>query len=744
MNTPTALPPDRLGSVEMTPTGPFTAGELASFELIYTAGFFGIDDTGSLKVVLRYATDMGAPQFDDPAGPNFVTVEASNGAVLQTRYDVKDNVRPWGKTLYVKVVRGFLREGDRIHVRFGDRRRGSPGIRMQTFAEPTFEFKTLIDAIATYRYVELPESPTVAIGAGPPAAWRAVLPTLRRVSEPFRLSLKAEDRWGNPCDTADETVRLSSSVRIDRLPTEVSFTSERPIVVLEGLRIEEPVDAAVVEVTDESGESLARSNPLRITADSAFTANWADFHGQTEETVGTNSAEDYFEFARDRAFLDIVGHQGNDFQITGEFWKRLQELTARFDEPGRFVAIPGYEWSGNTALGGDRNVFYRHEGRPIFRSSHALVDDLSDLESDRHTAAELLAALHDEDAIVVPHVGGRYSDIRLAHDPKLERSIEIHSAWGTFEWLLHDAFELGYRVGIVANSDGHKGRPGASYPGASLFGAYGGLTCLRLGALSRDEVFAALRQRRHYATTGARMHLDVKVSLPEPGHPVDAPTAAAAVTEASMGEILRTTSDHVALAVDVSGAAPVERIEFFNGPTTVETHRPFGGADLGRRLRVVWEGAEYRGRGRQTIWDGSAKLRDNRFERAWALNFFDPDRTLERPAPDELRWRSLTTGNFAGFDAWLSDPRSGSLTIETPLVRCDIPITDIGLGDLYFDAGGLGRGLRIFRLPDENLCRQVHAVTTVRLDPNRDNPLYVRVTLEDGHRAWSSPIYLVR
>ena len=29
-----------------------------------------------------------------------------------------------------------------------------------------------------------------------------------------------------------------------------------------------------------------------------------------------------------------------------------------WDEPGRFVTIPGYEWSGNTALGGDRNVFY--------------------------------------------------------------------------------------------------------------------------------------------------------------------------------------------------------------------------------------------------------------------------------------------------------------------------------------------------------------------------------------------------
>ena len=53
-------------------------------------------------------------------------------------------------------------------------------------------------------------------------------------------------------------------------------------------------------------------------------------------------------------------------------------MTRRFQEDGRFVTFPGYEWSGNTGLGGDRNVLYRSEGRPIHRSSHALVEDLLD------------------------------------------------------------------------------------------------------------------------------------------------------------------------------------------------------------------------------------------------------------------------------------------------------------------------------------------------------------------------------
>ena len=86
------------------------------------------------------------------------------------------------------------------------------------------------------------------------------------------------------------------------------------------------------------------------------------------------------------------------------------------------------------------------------------------------------------------HVGGRYADIKYAHDP-METAVEVHSAWGTFEWIVRDAFEKNYRVGIVANSDGHKGRPGACYPGASFFGSYGGLTCFLAERLDRDAIF---------------------------------------------------------------------------------------------------------------------------------------------------------------------------------------------------------------------------------------------------------------
>ena len=78
---------------------------------------------------------------------------------------------------------------------------------------------------------------------------------------------------------------------------------------------------------------------------------WGDMHGQSGESVGLNTAREYFEFARDLAFLDATSHQANDFQINGAFWDHVNELTAEFHDDGRFLTVPGYEWSGNTGVG---------------------------------------------------------------------------------------------------------------------------------------------------------------------------------------------------------------------------------------------------------------------------------------------------------------------------------------------------------------------------------------------------------
>jgi Protein of unknown function (DUF3604) len=732
-----------IGHAEILPKHPLVAGSHAELTITYTAGSFGIDDTGALKISWRTASDSAKPQFTDPKAPNYTTAYATNGAKLELEYN-RNNIRPWVNTLFIRVGRGFMREGNQIVVRIGDRSQGSPGYRLQTAREKPFWFKIFVDAFSTYDFVELPESPTLELVPGPVVRWKAILPTLRRAGEPFRLAVVGEDRWGNPSEQADATLRLVPDHPVEGLPETLDVRGGNGTATIEGLTVAGRCDLRI-DLQDQAGSLLGRSNPLRIAADAGLGHYWGDLHGQSGETVGTGTASEYYHFARDKAFVDIVGHQGNDFQIDSAFWAEINRIAAELDEPGKFVALPGYEWSGNTGMGGDRNVFFLEQDRPIFRSSRVLLAENHDAANDCHRVDQLFEKLEGHDAVVIAHVGGRYADLGVGHDGRFERAVEVHSCWGTFEWLLHDALDLGHRVGVVCHSDGHKGRPGAAWPGAGQFGAIGGLTCYLMAELDRKTLFQTLRKRHHYGTTGTRLFLDVQARLPEGAvlfedDPKLGPTSSAPASRAIMGDVVQ-VEDDVVLEIEAAGSAPLERIVVFNGKTPIATHRAYTEQQLGRRIRVLFEGAEYRGRGREVFWAGHARLVGNRFERAQAINLFNVDKPL-RLAADGSRVDvdTVTTGNFCGFDLWLADADAGEIDIVTDVVTTRIPIAEIGMEDRIVDAGGLGRRLRLFRLPDVNPTWSMRVEQPVPLGPG-DNPLYVRVTQEDGHQAWSSPIY---
>ena len=91
------------------------------------------------------------------------------------RWEFKRNIRPWSRSLYVGVKKHFLAPGDTITIRFGDPRKGSKGVRLQTYCEAEYQFRVFVDAIATYDYVALPDSPRIQITPGKPEIWSAVL-----------------------------------------------------------------------------------------------------------------------------------------------------------------------------------------------------------------------------------------------------------------------------------------------------------------------------------------------------------------------------------------------------------------------------------------------------------------------------------------------------------------------------------------------------------------------------------------
>ena len=739
--------PEHMGSAKLTPAGPFVAGSYAELTLTYTAGTFGIDDTGMLKVSWRTTSDMSKPQFSDPKAANFTTVEASNGAKLEIWFD-RLNIRPWANTILIRVGRGYLRKGDTITLRMGDRRQSSPGYRLQTNCENKVALKTSVDAFAAYEFTELPDQPCFDLIPGPAASWKAIWPSLANVGQPFRLALVAEDMWGNPTGEARAKLSLKASRSLRGLPDVVKIKPGDAPYVIDGITAGAPGDVEL-NVTDESNQQRARANPLRVVNEPpALRRYWADLHGQSGETIGMGTAAEYFHYARDKAFVDIVGHQGNDFQITDTFWRELNELTAKFDVPGRFVCIPGYEWSGNTGMGGDRNIFFRREGRPIRRSSHILVEGQTSTPA-LYTAKELFDAIKDEDAAVIAHVGGRYADIKMAHDGRLERTVEVHSSWGTFEWLLHDAFDMGYRVGVVCHSDDHKGRPGATRPGASTFGAIGGLSCYFMPELTRDALFEALRRRRHYGTTGTRIFVNLRGTFMEPVMRFDEDPQLSQVEglptrEALMGDIIRPGASAMQLSTEVIGTAPVERVDVLEGKTVVHTVRPFTAADLGRRVRVLWQGAEYRGRGRETLWQGQLNVTGNRITRFAPVNFLNPERKVTETNPGAaLSWTSVTTGNLAGIDLWFEDAHRGTLQVETNVVSGTVELSSLKDQTVAFDGGGLGRRLSIYRLPEADWSARMSLNRSVPFSGGADLPVYIRVTQSDGHQAWTSPIYLI-
>ena len=73
------------------------------------------------------------------------------------------------------TVDGYLKAGDHLILRFGDRRFGGPGTRVQTFVEQGFRFRCYVDPLGTSRFAavaECREPQCSAPRVASPGCWR--------------------------------------------------------------------------------------------------------------------------------------------------------------------------------------------------------------------------------------------------------------------------------------------------------------------------------------------------------------------------------------------------------------------------------------------------------------------------------------------------------------------------------------------------------------------------------------------
>jgi hypothetical protein len=100
-------------------------------------------------------------------------------------------------------------------------------------------------------------------------------------------------------------------------------------------------------------------------------------------------------------------------------------------------------------------------------------------------------------------------------------------------------------------------------------------------------------------------------------------------SKARMGDIVHLPSGDAQLLINVPAASPVRRIDLFNGLDHMECYRPYASKDLGNRIGVMWEGADYRGRFRAVPWDGSAHFTKAKVTSTQPVNFFIRDKLLD-------------------------------------------------------------------------------------------------------------------
>ena len=186
-----------LGTLELLSEPTVTVSLPTTIRLRYTAGIYGVDENGSLRLAWRTVSDFEQPQFTDPAGFGYTTISTSAHACIEAARSMYQ--RPFHNSIHLRVRDGNICLGDTVDIVLGDPSQGSPGIRTQSFAETGHEFKLMVDPFNINIYQELPESVKIQVRHGQVNEINLLLPSIIEAGKEFSCTVRILDEWGNPC-----------------------------------------------------------------------------------------------------------------------------------------------------------------------------------------------------------------------------------------------------------------------------------------------------------------------------------------------------------------------------------------------------------------------------------------------------------------------------------------------------------------------------------------------------------------
>lgn len=617
--------------------------------------------------------DWALLQTSDQRANNYTSAEYEPGDLLpgqtpatvqglSVRFDQKGHERPFQKAIIIDIVDGYLNPGDKIVVRIGDTRFGARGTRVQTFVEEDFRMRWYIDPVGTSRFAPIKPDLSFNIHSGEVAKLKVVTPRVVGSGVDFPVHIHTEDVWGNA--TVNQS-GLEAQIQIKdgdegsilaetRVPlSRNGWTCGSTNISLE----HEGEHRVTVTLTDGNGIAI-QTHADKLSVNSHLPVPrvlYADLHVHSDDTVGTNSTTYNFSYAQKIAGLDIVGYTANDFNITKDRWEQTLDIIRATNKPGEVVIFPGTEWCGNSAAGGDHNVVFLDEpSRPIEFPLDKNGNVARSFEWNEHGPSELQPgawpldevyatyAHSPESHLLIPHVGGRRCNLAW-HHPGLERLLEIGSAWGQFEWLLQDAVRRGWKMGVCANSDEHRGRCGGGVPGTAVFGTKGGLTGVLAPSLDRASVAKALRARHTFATTGERLvglaYIDSEGVI--------------------QGDDVRTSSqNNASLNYAFYGSSGFSSIEAWDASGIIwqrdlrsESSASSSSSQPKKMLMIKWGGARLYDRYREAVWKGI--ITTNGEARIIDLQPFGgvldvPEEVVERRSDNSVSFETRTSGDFDG------------------------------------------------------------------------------------------------
>ncbi len=749
-----------------------TAGEWTEIVLDYTVGASGMADGAWFKATFKFYSDWALFQTVDPQGANYLSAEYQAGPLaegqspatvqsLKVRFDQKGHERPFQKAVIVDTVDGYLKPGDHIIVRLGDRRGGGPGTRVQTFVEQGFRFRCYCDPLGTSRFAAVPPDISIDIMPGRPAQLMMAASRITRTGSALPLRVRAEDAWGNTCWDQGGAVELTATLNGEQVHAQ---TLELAASGWATALIDELPTASAGELTiratlPECPWVAPQTFYVTVDDDFAFSRDYyGDLHVHSDDTVGTNDTTYNLTYGRDVAGLDVLGYTANDFNITKQRWDHAVELIHSINKPDVFVCYPGTEWCGSSCAGGDHNVVFLRDGDPEFpfdrhgnvcRSFEWNEDMTSDtIEPGAWPLEELWATyIHDpEGHLLMPHVGGRRCILDW-HHPVLERLVEIESAWGHFPWLYEEAMRRGYKLGASANGDEHRGRCGGGVPGTAVFGTKGGVTGILAGALDRPTVGAALRARHTFATTGERI-----AGLTRCGKAMQGDEFEHSGTAQIDYRFLGGAGWDEIVAVDHAGVFWRRNLQEEAGYSS-------------RRIRLSWGGARIKDRYRWAAWKGTVTVTNGVVNGFAGFGFEHSEESCWRQSPTAIGFRSDTYGDTDAIEmdvSGLSNARikvsgtiGGYVKVGNPLdgnpfVHCpqfELEVDGAELlreGRVRQDLGGTELFISLERISDAPMPRDVSGHLNVGPDngPHGFRPVYLMARQIDDAKVWTSAMFI--